>query len=385
MRKIFFTLLILCPFLSSAQLDRSIDREPSDDPIVHYYHFYNGVQMIMLDYQTPFENKVSYLEQAEPRALEWRSVLGGPRSNVYIFRNEAGEIVKQFGETDISKLLSVKASLKVAEFHFSLGAIIGTRIGFTNLTTSCFPYYVINSEQSTSRSTRYGLIDSLGNVVLPTEYEKIWKGDNLFITMKDGYSELRNVDLNIQFRTNAYRLQPSSSHRELVYVFKHLEGNSHRYKVGLMDASGKLIVPCKYDMSIGGFNQFGLALVRRDQLYGYIDATGKEIIPCKYQAVGEFKEELAPACLNGKWGYVNIEGKTVISHQFTGALPFSESMAIIIKRETLDTYYYGFIDKRGKIVIPTFFSKAEDFKDGHARVLLDGKWITIDKEGNIVK
>lgn len=385
MRKIIFIYIILFPVLSFAQFDKLFSKEPSDEPIIHYYNFYNGVQMIRLDYLSSYENKVSFLEQTQPRALEWREVLGGPRPNVYIFRNENGEILKQFGETDIPKLLSVKKSLEVAQTHSSLGSIIGTSIGFTNLTTSYFPYYLINNPQSFLKVGRHGLIDSSGNVVLPNEYDQIWKGDNLFITCKDGYNELRNINLEIKFRSNVYRLQPSQFHRESVDIFKHIEGNSHNYKVGLMNSFGKIVVECKYDMSISSFNEFGLAQVRRDHLYGFIDTTGNELINCKYQSVGKFKDELLPVRLNDKWGYVNIKGKTVIKHQFEGTLGFSDGMAIIIKREGLDSYYYGFIDKTGKIVIPTIYTKAEDFKDGIAKVRIDGTWIEIDKNGNKVR
>lgn len=382
MRKIIFIYIILFPVLSFAQFDKLFSKEPSDEPIIHYYNFYDGVQMIRLDYLSSYERKVSFLEATQPRALEWRDVLGGPHPNVYIFRNENGEIVKQFGNTDVSKLLSVEESLKVSEPHLSLSSIIGTQIGFTNLTTSHFPYYLI-SEQQPFSSTK-GLIDSLGNIVLPTEYDEIWKGDNLFITRKDGYNELRNIHLNTKFSSNEYSLQPSQFHRESVDIFKDIE-NSYRYKAGLMNSEGKIVIPCKYDMAIDGFNELGLAKVKRGHLYGFVDTTGKEVIKCKYQSVGEFKEGLLQARLNDLWGYIDDKGRTIIKHQFYGASPFSEGLAVVTKREGFDLYYHGFIDKAGNIVIPLIYTKAEDFKNGLAKVMLDNIWIYIDKNGNQVE
>lgn len=383
MKKIIFIYtIILFPVLSFAQLDKLFSKEPSDEPIIHYYNFYNGVQMIQLDYLSSYESKVGFLEATQPRALEWRDVLGGPHPNVYIFRNENGKIIKQFGNADVSKLLSVKESLKVTKPHSSLSSIIGTQIGFTKLTTSYFPYYLI-SEQQPFSSTK-GLIDSLGNIVLPTEYNEIWKGDKLFITRKDGYDELRDIHLNIKFRSNEYRLQPSQFHRESVDIFKYIE-DGHRYKTGVMNSDGKIIIPCEYDMIIDGFNELGLAQVRRDHLYGFIDTTGKEVIKCKYQSVGEFKEGLLQVRLNDKWGYVDIKGRIIIKHQFEGTRGFSDGLAIVVKREGFDLYYYGFINKSGDIIIPFKYTKAEDFKDGIAKVMLDNKWIYIDKNGNKVK
>lgn len=138
-------------------------------------------------------------------------------------------------------------------------------------------------------------------------------------------------------------------------------------------------------MIIDGFNELGLAQVRRDHLYGFIDTTGKEVIKCKYQSVGEFKEGLLQVRLNDKWGYVDIKGRIIIKHQFEGTRGFSDGLAIVVKREGFDLYYYGFINKSGDIIIPFKYTKAEDFKDGIAKVMLDNKWIYIDKNGNKVK
>ncbi|MDD3323483.1 MAG: WG repeat-containing protein [Paludibacter sp.] len=368
MKKIILLCIVLFPIASFAQTDNLFSKEPSDEPFIHYYHFYNGVQMIQLDYRSAYERKVRFLESTQPRALEWRNVLGGSKSNVYIFRNKNGEIVKQFGNTDMSKLLSVEESLKISEPHLSLRALVGTRIGYSNVTTSHFPYYLISEQQSLS--SREGLIDSLGNVVLPTEYNEIWKGDNLFITRKDGYNELRDVQLNIKFRSMEYRLQPSQFLRESVSIFKDGE-NSNQYTVGLMNSEGKIIIPCKYDMLIDGFNKFGLAKVRGNHRYGFVDTTGKEIIECKYQSVGEFKEGLLQVRLNDKWGFVDTKGKTIIKHQFEGVHGFSDDLALVTKREGFDLYYHGFIDKSGNLVIPFKYTAAQDFKDGLAKVKLN--------------
>ncbi|MBX7223867.1 MAG: WG repeat-containing protein [Blastocatellia bacterium] len=50
-----------------------------------------------------------------------------------------------------------------------------------------------------------------------------------------------------------------------------------------------------------------------------------------------------------------------------------------------DGYLYGgYIDKTGKLVISPEFGHVEEFSEGLALILLDGKWGYIDKTGKLV-
>ncbi len=40
-------------------------KEPDGSPKIHYYKFYNGIQMIEFDYLTPYHERINYLEQAQ--------------------------------------------------------------------------------------------------------------------------------------------------------------------------------------------------------------------------------------------------------------------------------------------------------------------------------
>ena len=64
--------------------------------------------------------------------------------------------------------------------------------------------------------------------------------------------------------------------------------------------------------------------------------------------------------------------------QFTRAHLFSDSLAAVRIGN-----HYGFIDKRGKIVITPQFDEAHDFSEGVAVVKISGRYGFIDKEGNM--
>jgi hypothetical protein len=83
---------------------------------------------------------------------------------------------------------------------------------------------------------------------------------------------------------------------------------------------------------------------------------------------------------DGKYGYIDRNGKIVISAQFEQARDFSEGLATVKIGDK-----YGCIDANGKIVIPARFDYINEFKNGLAEITLDrlekGK---IDKTGKIV-
>ena len=129
----------------------------------------------------------------------------------------------------------------------------------------------------------------------------------------------------------------------------------------------------------------GLACVEKDGRIGFIDMTGKLVIPCQYDwpnsfseglVVANFSEGLVAAKKYGKMGFIDKTGKEVIPFQYEGAEPFSEGFAVVKKNEK-----YGFVDKTGKEVIPCQYKLASSFSEGLAAVWKDGKRRFIDKTG----
>ncbi len=78
-----------------------------------------------------------------------------------------------------------------------------------------------------------------------------------------------------------------------------------------------------------------------------------------------------------KWGYIDKEGKFVITPQFDGAGDFHEGLAAA----KVD-WARGYIDKGGAWVIAPQFQYAGDFTDGKALVQLDGLWGYVRKDGS---
>jgi methyl coenzyme M reductase subunit D len=101
-----------------------------------------------------------------------------------------------------------------------------------------------------------------------------------------------------------------------------------------------------------------------------------------------------------KWGYVNKRGKKVIPFKYEFAMEFCEGLAAVnlggeLKRAVISSEMslihidviggkWGYIDETGKEVISFKYDKASGFHESLAIVGLNGKYGFIDKTGNEV-
>ncbi len=71
----------------------------------------------------------------------------------------------------------------------------------------------------------------------------------------------------------------------------------------------------------------GLAAVRQQGKWGYVNAEGKMAIPFEYDVVTRFSEGFAAVKKAGKWLYINTLGESVRAGDFIDAQPCTEGMA----------------------------------------------------------
>ena len=251
---------------------------------------------------------------------------------------------------------------------------------------------------------KYGYIDRAGKEVIPCQYDDADRFNiGLAAVSKDGkYGYIDRMGKEVipfkyfhacRFSDNG--LAVVSEHDD-IYTKVITSGHvcfSHRIS-GLIDRTGKEIVPCKY-FDIEDFIE-GLAIVGGKGEYGYkyglIDETGKEIVPCQYDGIYPFKEGLARVYKNGKYGYIDRTGKEIVPCQYDFAFSFSEGLARVKNRNgiyiserglPIAKYTNYYIDKTGKAVITHQYIE-DDFSEGLARVSKNGKYGYIDKTGKEV-
>lgn len=110
-----------------------------------------------------------------------------------------------------------------------------------------------------------------------------------------------------------------------------------------------------------------------DQLYpavlagrwGYVDRRGQMVIPPRFESASDFFEGRAAVQMNGEWGYITPSGQWVVEPRYASAAPFSEGRGRVSVGEGL-SLRYGFVDVAGREVVPPVLYFALDYSEGLA-------------------
>ena len=157
---------------------------------------------------------------------------------------------------------------------------------------------------------------------------------------------------------------------------------------GFVDISSrKVVIPCIYDKQTPYFSQkevpflYGPAGVMKDGKWGYINTKGETVIPFIYENGAIFsKEGFAAVRKDSKWGYINSKGETVIPFIYENVDCFSKEGFATVKKDGK----WGYINSKGETVIPFKFDDKVIFNDGFAIVGLLKKLGVIDSKGDVV-
>lgn len=149
-------------------------------------------------------------------------------------------------------------------------------------------------------------------------------------------------------------------------------------KYGYIDRHGDIVIPLIYDKPAEFIN--GIAYVKKDDKHGTINMDGKEMIPIIYDWVSfQFPENngLAQVKLGDRRGFVKSNGDIVIPIVYGDAEYYFCDDLVRVKLYDK----WGYLNRNGDILIPMIYDEAGNFKDGKAKVQLDGEKFYIDVKG----
>ena len=148
-------------------------------------------------------------------------------------------------------------------------------------------------------------------------------------------------------------------------------------KWGYIDKKGNITINPQFDVADSYIN--GNAVVKTGGKSGVINAKGLYTVNPIYKTVLNDRN-ICLTELDGKWGWCDIEGKTIINNQFKEALLFLENDLAPVKIGNK----FGYINKEGKIVVNPQFETALSFNGNLAMVETNNKIGFINNEGKYI-
>jgi|GEM_PF-1764887 len=185
---------------------------------------------------------------------------------------------------------------------------------------------------------KYGLMDTLGQVVLSVEHEGIGEvlpGGIFEVTRqkKQGGVDAKGKII-IPFEYSD--LSPFGDNIEV-------EKDS---LTGLLDSAGRVIVPLAHQQ-IGEQMDGDTFDIERNGLWGLMDIRGREVLPAVYQELDYLWSEFMTCKKNGLWGLLDSTGREAIVPQYDSILPPEEGFIWAKKQST-----WFFLDLKGQKITP---------------------------------
>ncbi|WP_333863145.1 WG repeat-containing protein [Sphingobacterium sp.] len=174
------------------------------------------------------------------------------------------------------------------------------------------------------KNEKYGAIDLTGKTIIPFQYDYLGYDDQL---------------------------------GQLVF------GLNEKY--GVMDKAGKILIAANYEMI--SFINGGYAVFQMKDKYGILNQAGKIVVPATYSYISENNSTHFVSIENDKYNLAEIKTNKIIAPAFD-FISITEEPALFLASKDGK---YGYLDGQGKIAIPFIYSGATAFSDGVASVSLD--------------
>lgn len=263
----------------------------------------------------------------------------------------------------------------------------------------------------------FGYIDTTGHVRLPFDYEYAW-------VFSEGAAHVRYMGKMV-FIDSAGRVLFHTENDVPTKFSEGLAACKKHGKWGFVDRQGKIVIPTRYE-EVYPFRD-SLAKVRKGKLWGFIDHEGNTVIDFRYIQTGQFSGGYTWVMKYPEKGFrasilVDKNGRQAIDTLFTVAgeiryslvplsfmyrddgeirvsgfywdldrverlsvneynvvFPFTEGLAPVRIREKM-----GYIDTTGNLVIEALYDDANNFSEGVASVIVDGRWLILNRKGETV-
>ena len=246
---------------------------------------------------------------------------------------------------------------------------------------------------------KYGYIDAYGDVFIPFEYDYIEAyemGFEVTIGLNNKYGVYSVDDGEVippiyATEESAWDAFGNIDHPEECEY--NINGDRRVYDI---TTGGYIWIPPIYEFNFrhscthGYFTDDMLAVCVNNK-YGIINKHLAEVVPIRYDFIGYFRDGVADVRIHNRTGYINKKGEMRVKDgdqeawiptKYEWSDDFHEGLAAVLLN-----YKWGFINRDGEEVIPLVYEEvlAPGFCNGMATVMLNGEWVKIDVNGNVIQ
>lgn len=169
----------------------------------------------------------------------------------------------------------------------------------------------------------------------------------------------------------------------LVKLFPAMINTKDGTLYGYINPQGNFLIKPEFSQAMD-FNEYGTAIVSKDNLWGIINSSGSYVVKPTYNYINEFQAGVAVFTKDNSMGIMDYEGNVIPTKSYNYISNFSDGLSAVTTLNADNTSLYGFIDKSGKEVIPLTFKQASSFQEGYALVQTQTEsYEIIDKTGKV--
>ncbi|MCG8574723.1 MAG: WG repeat-containing protein [Flavobacteriales bacterium] len=375
---IIIVLFSLCSTQVFSQFPFSLKDPPKETPDTLYFPVDDGIQLVVINRYDTWKKVVDYHEMTQPRALSWSDVLGPAPSNTYIFRNEAGKIIKMYNSQrgygaglGFSKAVTDSVSgnfqlLKAPAFVNASEIVL----------YSIEDYRLFNEHLRFQGDSGFvGIIDLRGEIVVPPIYHGIrpyqdrdHKNDKYIVDLNNKYGMLDsnfNVLFDPIYSTRSGREYSNLGYPEHDWIYRYLAACKEK-GCGLISVEGEVMIPFKYDHVMAGHDTTFLAYkfdesLKRDDHF-WISATSCVVYDKNFDVLGEIKgydrvQYYGVKCFlvskKDKLGVLDHFGESILAVEYDDI--GRENGAYVVSKDGM----MGIISLEGDVLLPLQFESLD--------------------------
>jgi len=238
-------------------------------------------------------------------------------------------------------------------------------------------------------TNRYGIIDTLGNIILKPIYSRVKFLDNGYIIIsKKLNGDYALLDNGFNQLTEFKYFSFGEFHDGLINARK--EDNC-----GYLNLEGEEEIEFKYETTSIFIDS--LATVRNNSKVGLINRNDEKIIDFKYQALGKPYKNQIIAYDSSKWGMINLQGDTLLNFEYDKRISEFKGITVFSKSEKWKVWNYkkeillleeydeiNLIEGDESYVLGFGRIKPKKYSQSIAFVRINDKWGIINEYGEIL-